>query len=213
MLEFVRAGGWMMFPILACSIIALAIVVERFWSLQKRRVTPDNLVVQAWQWAHAGVLDDKRIQSLRAGSPLGRVLAAGLANRDHERMVMKEAIEEVGRHVVHEMSRYLNTLGTIAAIAPLLGLLGTVIGMIKVFAAITAQGVGDASVLAGGISEALITTAAGLSVAIPTLMFYRYFAGKVEGFVVSMEQEALKLVEVLHGERDMLEAESQAEVE
>lgn len=202
MLEFFKAGGWMMLPIVLCSIIASAIVVERFWTLQRRRITPDNLVAQAWQWAQAGVLDAKRIEALRAGSPLGRILAAGLVNRDHDRVAMKDSIEEVGRHVIHELSRYLNTLGTIAAIAPLLGLLGTVIGMIKVFAAITAQGVGDASVLAGGISEALITTAAGLSVAIPTLMFYRYFLGRVEGFVVAMEQEALKLVEVLHGDRE-----------
>ncbi|MEX2479410.1 MAG: MotA/TolQ/ExbB proton channel family protein [Gammaproteobacteria bacterium] len=203
MLEFVKAGGWMMLPIVLCSVIATAIVVERFWSLQRRRITPDKLVAQVWQWAHAGVLDDKRVQNLRSGSPLGRVLAAGLVNRHHERVVMKEGIEEVGRHVAHELGRYLNTLGTIAAITPLLGLLGTVIGMIKVFTVITVQGVGgDASVLAGGISEALITTAAGLSVAIPTLMFYRYFAGRVEDYVVTMEQEALKLVEVMQGERD-----------
>ena len=192
----------MMLPILVCSVIAMAIVVERFWSLQRHRITPNNLVAQVWQWARSDVLDDKRIEALRAGSPLGRVLSAGLVNREHDRVVMKESVEEVGRHVVYDMGRYLNTLGTIAAITPLLGLLGTVIGMIKVFAAITAHGVGDASVLAGGISEALITTAAGLSVAIPTLMFYRYFRGRVEGFVVSMEQEALKLVEVLHGDRE-----------
>ena len=202
MLEFFKAGGLMMLPILVCSVIAMAIVVERFWSLQRHRITPNNLVAQVWQWARSDVLDDKRIEALRAGSPLGRVLSAGLVNREHDRVVMKESVEEVGRHVVYDMGRYLNTLGTIAAITPLLGLLGTVIGMIKVFAAITAHGVGDASVLAGGISEALITTAAGLSVAIPTLMFYRYFRGRVEGFVVSMEQEALKLVEVLHGDRE-----------
>lgn len=203
MLEFVKAGGWMMLPILLCSIVATAIVVERFWSLQRRRITPDNLVAQIWQWASAGVLDAKRLQTLRAGSPLGRVLAAGLINRHHDRIVMKEGIEEVGRHVAHELGRYLNTLGTIASITPLLGLLGTVFGMIKVFTVITVQGIGgDASVLAGGISEALITTAAGLSVAIPTLMFYRYFSGRVEGYVMTMEQEALKLVEVMQGERE-----------
>lgn len=203
MLEFVKAGGWMMLPILLCSIVATAIVVERFWSLQRRRITPDNLVAQIWQWANAGVLDTKRLQTLRAGSPLGRVLAAGLVNRHHDRIVMKEGIEEVGRHVAHELGRYLNTLGTIASITPLLGLLGTVFGMIKVFTVITVQGIGgDASVLAGGISEALITTAAGLSVAIPTLMFYRYFSGRVEGYVMTMEQEALKLVEVMQGERE-----------
>ena len=192
MLEFVKAGGWMMLPILLCSVIATAIVVERFWSLQRRRITPDNLVAQVWQWSRAGVLDDRRVQGLRAGSPLGRVLAAGLVNRFHDRAVMKEGIEEVGRHVAHELGRYLNTLGTVAAITPLLGLLGTVFGMITVFTVITVQGIGgDAAVLAGGISEALITTAAGLSVAIPTLMFYRYFSGRVEAYVVTMEQEAL----------------------
>ena len=202
MFELVKAGGWVMLPILACSVIALAIVIERAWSLQKRRITPDNLVAMAWQWAHAGVLDDKRIQQLRAGSPLGRVLAAGLVNRNHDRVVMKESIEEVGRHVVYELSRYLNTLGTIASISPLLGLLGTVFGMIKMFSAITAAGVSDPSILAGGIAEALITTAAGLMIAIPALLFYRYFLGRVDGLVVVMEQEALKLIEVLHGERE-----------
>ncbi|MGR8949776.1 MAG: MotA/TolQ/ExbB proton channel family protein [Gammaproteobacteria bacterium] len=201
MFEFVRAGGWMMLPILICSVVAMAIVLERFWSLQKRRVTPDNLAVQVWQWARSGVLDDKRIAVMRNESPLGRVLAAGIVNRNYDREVMKESIEEVGRHVIYELGRYLNTLGTIAAISPLLGLLGTVIGMIKVFAAITNEGVGDATILAGGISEALLTTAAGLSVAIPTLMFHRFFRSRVEGYVVMMEQEALKLVEVLDGSR------------
>ena len=201
MFEFVKAGGWMMLPILICSVVAMAIIFERFWSLQKRRITPDNLAVQVWQWSKSGVLDEKRINALRQESPLGRVLAAGLMSSTYDRDLMKENIEEVGRHVVYQLGRYLNTLGTIAAISPLLGLLGTVIGMIKVFAAITTAGVGDASVLAGGISEALLTTAAGLSVAIPTLMFYRYFRSRVEGFVVHMEQEALKLVEVLHGTR------------
>ena len=191
----------MMLPILICSVVAMAIVLERFWSLQKRRVTPSNLAVQVWQWARSGVLDDKRIATMRAESPLGRVLAAGLVNRNYDREVMKESIEEVGRHVIYELGRSLNTLGTIAAISPLLGLLGTVIGMIKVFAAITNEGIGDATILAGGISEALLTTAAGLSVAIPTLMFHRFFRSRVEGYVVTMEQEALKLVEVLDGAR------------
>ncbi len=197
MFEFFKAGGLLMLPILLCSIVAMAIVIERFWSLQRRRIAPENLVAQVWQWAKAGVLDAKRVQALRISSPLGRILAAGLVNVGHERELMKESIEEVGRHVVHDLARYLNTLGTIAAITPLLGLLGTVIGMIKVFAAITTQGVGDAAILAGGISEALITTAAGLSVAIPTLMFFRYFRGKVGSLVMTMEQEALKMVEVL----------------
>ena len=199
MLELVKAGGWLMVPILLCSVVAMAIIAERFWTLQTRRIAPSNLVVQVWQWAKTGHLSEERIRNLRRGSPLGRVLAAGLANRDRDRDIMKESIEDVGRHVVHELERYLNALGTIASIAPLLGLLGTVIGMIKVFAVITTQGIGDPGVLAGGISEALITTAAGLSVAIPSLLFYRYFRGRVDELVVTMEQEALKMIEALHG--------------
>lgn len=191
-----------MLPILLCSIIALAIIVERFWTLQSRRVTPQGLVLRAWKMAREQRLNDKALETLRDGSPLGRILAAGLVNMQHEREIMKEAIEDTGRHVVHELQKYLNTLGTIASITPLLGLLGTVIGMIKVFTVITTQGVGDAGVLAGGISEALITTAAGLSVAIPSLMFYRYFIGRVDELVVTMEQEALKMVEVFKGQRE-----------
>lgn len=199
MLELVEAGGWLMVPILLCSVISMAIIVERFWTLQRKRITPPNLVVQVWQWAKSGNLTDERLRALRKSSPLGRILAAGLVNRDSSRELMKESIEDVGRHVVHDLDRYLNTLGTIASITPLLGLLGTVIGMIKVFAVITTQGVGDPGVLAGGISEALITTAAGLTVAIPTLMFHRYFRGHVDELVVTMEQEALKMVEAMHG--------------
>ena len=155
-----------------------------------------------WQWQKSGYLDAKRISDLRNGSPLGRILAAGLVNSKYDRVIMKESIEEVGRHVVHELERFLNTLGTIAAISPLLGLLGTVIGMIKVFTVITTKGVGDPSVLAEGISVALITTATGLTVAIPSLMFYRYFHGKIDELVVTMEQEALKMVEVIQGQRE-----------
>ncbi len=199
MLELVKAGGWLMVPILLCSVIAMAIIAERFWTLQRKRITPTNLVVQVWQWAKSGHIEEERIRALRKSSPLGRILAAGLVNRNSSREHMKESIEDVGRHVVHDLDRYLNTLGTIAAITPLLGLLGTVIGMIKVFAVITTQGVGDPGVLAGGISEALITTAAGLTVAIPTLMFHRYFRGHVDELVVTMEQEALKMVEAIHG--------------
>jgi biopolymer transport protein ExbB len=201
-LELIKAGGFIMWPLLLCSIISLAIAAERFWYLQSKRVTPKNLVAQVWQWEKVGHLDAKRVQDLRIASPLGRVLAAGLVNRHHEREIMKESIEEVGRHVAHELERFLNTLGTIASITPLLGLLGTVIGMIKVFAVITAQGVGDPVVLASGISEALITTAAGLTVAIPSLMFYRFFRGRVDELVISMEQEAIKMVEVMHGQRE-----------
>lgn len=201
MLELIKAGGWLMWPILLCSVIAMAIIAERFWALRKARIAPDNLVGRVWQWQKEGRLDAERIHYLRAGSPLGMVLAAGLLNRDHSREIMKEGIEEVGRHVAHELERFLNTLGTIASISPLLGLLGTVIGMIKVFTVITVQGVGDPAVLSEGISEALLTTAAGLSVAIPSLMFHRYFRGRVDDLIITMEQEALKLVEVMHGLR------------
>ena len=190
-----------MWPILLCSVVSLAIVSERLWSLQQNKIAPKNLVATVWQWQKTGDLDARKIQNMRRQSPLGSVLAAGLLNRHHDREVMKESIEEVGRHVAHEMGRSLNTLGTIASITPLLGLLGTVIGMIKVFAVITSYGVGDPSVLAEGISEALLTTAAGLSVAIPTLMFHRYFQGKVDNLIVTMEQEALKMVEIMIGMR------------
>ena len=202
MLEIIKSGGWLMVPILLCSVLALAITAERFWTLQKKRICPRHLVAQIWHWRKNNQLDEGRLNALRASSPLGRVLAAGLVNLEHDRVIMKESIEEVGRHVVLELERYLNTLGTIASISPLLGLLGTVIGMIKVFTAITAEGVGNPTVLAGGISEALITTAAGLSVAIPSLMFYRYFRGRVDELVVDMEREALKMVEIMHGDRE-----------
>ena len=202
MFELIRAGGFLMWPILACSIISMAIIAERFWSLRQTKIAPTSLVANVWQWHKSDQLDAKRIQALRTNSPLGMILAAGLLNRKHSREIMKESIEEVGRLVAHGLERFLNTLGTISSITPLLGLLGTVIGMIKVFTVITSQGIGDPSVLSEGISEALLTTAAGLSVAIPSLMFYRYFRGKVDDLVVTMEQEALKMVEVMHGIRE-----------
>jgi biopolymer transport protein ExbB len=197
MLEIVRSGGWLMFPIIICSVVSVAIILERIWTLQPGRVLPKNLTRKVWAWVSSNQLDPAHIKSLRDGSQLGEILAAGLTNRHSEREIMKESIEDAGRHVVHEMERYLNTLGTIAAISPLLGLLGTVIGMVKVFAAITAHGIGDPAVLAGGISEALITTAAGLSVAIPSLIGYRYLRGKVDALVVQMEKEAMTLIEAL----------------
>ncbi len=202
MFEMVIAGGWLMLPIILSSIMAFAIIGERFWSLQHKRIAPLHLVGQVWQWHKSGMLDDEHIDALIKNSPLGRVLAAGLVNRNHPREIMKEAIEETGRQVVMELERYLNTLGTIASVSPLLGLLGTVVGMIKVFAAITLHGVGNPGVLAGGISEALITTAAGLSVAIPSLVFYRFFRGRVDELVLVMEEEALKIVDVMHGDRE-----------
>lgn len=203
MFELVKAGGWLMLPIIACSVVALAIVVERFWSLQYRKVIPRQLVVQIWQLIQAGKLTDERLRELRDGSPLGRVLASGLINIGHPREVMKEAIEETGRHVAHDLERFLNSLGTIAVITPLLGLLGTVVGMIQVFAVITDVGVGSPGELAGGISKALITTAAGISVAVPALIFHRYFRGRVDELVLEMEMESIKLVEVIHGEREV----------
>ncbi len=202
MYELVIAGGWLMLPIILCSVVAMAIIIERLWSLRRQFVVPENLVAQVWQLHRDGEITAGHVSSIRDGSPLGRILSAGIINRQHSREIMKESIEEMGRQVVHELERYLNTLGTIASITPLLGLLGTVIGMIKVFSAITLVGVGDPGVLAGGISEALITTATGLSVAIPSLMFHRYFTGRVDRLVIAMEEEALKMVEVMQGERE-----------
>ncbi|MCB1771989.1 MAG: MotA/TolQ/ExbB proton channel family protein [Gammaproteobacteria bacterium] len=202
MLELVKAGGWLMWPIIACSVIAMTIIIERLWIYRRRRVLPANLVAQIWKLDQGQQLTAAHIATVRKSSPLGRILAAGLVNRHHRRDVMKQAIEEEGRQVVHELERYLNTLGTIATISPLLGLLGTVIGMIKVFTAITSAGVGNPAVLAGGISEALITTAAGLSVAIPAVIFHRYLSGRVDKLVVGMEEQALKMVDVMHGERE-----------
>ena len=190
-----------MAPILLCSVVALAIVIERFWALQPQKINPDFLIGRIRRWHQEGQLNSDRIRALRDHSPLGRVLASGLSNMELSRDLMKESIEETGRHVVLELERFLNTLGTIASITPLLGLLGTVVGMIKVFAVITEQGVGDPAVLSGGISQALTTTAAGLMVAIPALFFYRYFRGRVNELVLDMEQEAIRMVEVVHGER------------
>jgi len=207
--EFVKAGGWLMLPIIACSIVAVAIIAERFWSLQRKRITPQHLVAQVWHWAKANDLDETRINQLRNGSPLGKVIAAGLINRHHPREIMKESIEDAGRHIVPELERFLNTLGTIAAVTPLLGLLGTVVGMIDVFSAIIEHGVGNPGVLAEGISKALVTTAAGLSVAIPALMFSRYFKGYVNELILTMEQEAVKLIEVIHGDRESADVEAE----
>jgi len=208
MFELIKSGGWLMVPIIICSVIAMAIIAERLWALRKHKIAPKHLVAQIYSLRKKNQLDMNAIQSLKDNSPLGKVLASGLVSMNHSREVMKESIEESGRHVVHEMEKYLNTLGTIANISPLLGLLGTVVGMIKVFTVITSQGVGNPSVLAGGISEALITTAAGLSVAIPTLIAARHFRRHIDELVVYMEQEALKLVEVIHGQRDIDPVES-----
>lgn len=202
MFELFRQGGWVMWPILLCSIAALAIISERLWALQRKYVLPATLMPQVEQWVTRSELDDARIELLRNSSPLGRILAAGLVNREHSMSVIREAIEDSGRHVVPELERFLNTLGTIASITPFLGLFGTVVGMIQMFAGISTHGVGDPAVVAGGIAQALITTAAGLAVAIPAVMFYRYFRGRVNELLVDMEQEAIKLTEILQGQRE-----------
>jgi len=200
--EIIKSGGWMMLPIIICSIVAMTIVVERFWSLQRNKILPPELVPQVWKLSREKKLDDTVLRRLKTSSPLGCILAVGLANRHHGRDVMKEYIEESGRKVVHDLERYLNTLGTIAAIGPLLGLLGTVFGMIDIFSSLMQHGAGDPSVLAGGISVALITTAAGLTVGIPSLIFHRYFERLVDEYIVDMESEALKLIDILHGDRE-----------
>ena len=202
MLELVTAGGILMIPILLCSVVVVAICLERLYTLNPKKIAPPHLLASVWQQLKADQLDTAKLKTLKQSSPLGRILAAGLSNAYHGRDVMKESIQEAASHVVHDLERYLNTLGTIAAVTPLLGLLGTVMGMIKVFAEIMAQGTGNASVLAGGISEALVTTAAGLSVAIPALVMHRYFVGKIDAIVVELEQETIKLVDALHTEVD-----------
>ncbi|HCU52749.1 MAG TPA: biopolymer transporter ExbB [Gammaproteobacteria bacterium] len=191
-----------MWPLILCSVAALAIIGERLWTLQKKNIIPPELLNQVQQWLERKEIDESRLTLLRESSPLGRILATGVVNRQHDHEVIKEAIEDAGRHVVPELDRYLNTLGTIAAISPFLGLLGTVLGMIQMFAGIGSHGLGDPSIVAGGISQALIATASGLAVAIPSLMAYRYLRGRVDVLLVEMEQEALKLVEILRGKRE-----------
>jgi biopolymer transport protein ExbB len=202
--ELIQSGGLLMIPIIFCSVLAMAIIVERFWTLRKNKILPPEMVSQVWKLAKAKKMDALTLKRLKDSSPLGTILATGLMNRGFGRELMKEAIAESGRQVAHKMERFLNTLGTIATITPLLGLLGTVVGMIKVFAAIVSHGVGDPAVLAGGISEALTTTAAGLAVAIPCVIFHRYFDRLVDEYVLNMEEESLKLIEVIHGGRDEL---------
>ncbi|MEO9703082.1 MotA/TolQ/ExbB proton channel family protein [Marinobacter alexandrii] len=203
MFELLKAGGILMVPIVACSILALAIILERFWTLRASRVAPSQTLNELWRWIKKKELNGRKLKALQGSSPMGRVLAGGLLNAKHGREIMKESIEHEASQVIHDLERFLNPLGTVATITPLLGLLGTVIGMIKVFAEIQLAGVGNAGNLAGGISEALITTAAGLSVAIPALIAHRYFIRRVDELVVSMEQEAIKLVEVVNGDREI----------
>ena len=198
MFHTLAAGGWVIPFIMACSVIALAICIERHFALNKQRVAPPHLLASVWQQLRVDGLDAQRLKSLRQGSPLGAILAAGLANRHQGREIMRESIREAAAHVIHRLERYLNALGTVAAISPLLGLLGTVTGMISVFTEITTHGTGNAPTLAGGISEALVTTAAGLAVAIPSLVMHRHYSARIESIVVDLEREAIKLVDALH---------------
>jgi biopolymer transport protein ExbB len=184
-----------MWIILICSLVALTIIFERMLTLRKKQVAPASLRQQVLDLVRTGRVTPEKIDVIRHHSPLGAVLAGGLDNLPYGAESMREGLEESGKQVVHRLGRYLNTLGTIASITPLIGLLGTVIGMIKVFTAITASGVGDPTVLSGGISEALITTAAGLSVGIPCLMFYRHFRGRINELAVLLEEHALTLLD------------------
>jgi len=195
MWEIVQAGGTLMWPIMLCSVVSAAIILERLWTLQDRRVLPPDLMQKVWKLVETHQINDKVIAALEQNSPLGRLLAAGLLNRHRPREVLMERLEDTGRHTVHELERFLNTLGTIAGVSPLLGLLGTVTGIIKAFNAINAGGAGDPRMLSGGIAEALVATAAGLCVAIPSLIAYRYLRGRVERIVIEMEKNALRLVD------------------
>lgn len=201
MFEILASGGWLMLPIIVCSICVIAISVERYWTLDPSKITPKHQLGQVWGWIQNSELNAEKLKSLRQSSSLGRILAAGLSNSRQGRDVMRDSIEEAASQVVHELERFVGALGTIAAIAPLLGLLGTVIGMIKVFTSLNLNGAGNAAVLAGGISEALLTTAAGLTVAIPAMIAHRFFVRRVDTLVVTMEQEAVKLVDALHSDR------------
>jgi biopolymer transport protein ExbB len=210
MLEIVLAGGVFMWPIILCWIIAISIVVERLWTLQQKRVMPPDLTRRIWALVEAGQVSDKVITALDANSPLGKLLATGLANRHRPREVLMERIEDTGRHVAHDLDRFLNTLGTIAGVTPLLGLLGTVTGIIRAFSAIHEGGLGDPRLLSGGISEALICTAAGLFVAIPSYVAFRYLRGKVEGIVVRIEKDVVRFADALNDRMERAGREEQA---
>ncbi|HEY0231042.1 MAG TPA: MotA/TolQ/ExbB proton channel family protein [Dokdonella sp.] len=197
MLEILMAGSWAMLPILLCSAIALAIILERFWTLRRKAVLPPGLGDEVREWARTRKLDPEHLTALGSNSPLGELLAAALSVRYRPREIIKERVEDTGRHVVHRLERFLSTLGTIALISPLLGLLGTVFGLIRMFFAVMVSGVGDPLKMAGGIGEALICTAAGLCVAIPAYVFHRYFRSRVSDLVVDMEREVFLLTDEL----------------
>jgi len=196
----IEAAGWPIWPLLIASVISLAIIGERGWSLRGSMVAPKDLLNQVIQEYKQNGVNPQTLARLSAGSPLGQILAAGLKNVKNTPQVMKEALDDTGRAVAHDLERFLNTLGTIASISPLLGLLGTVIGMIEIFGSQAPSG-SNPIVLAHGISVALYNTAMGLVVAIPSMIFYRHFRGRVDSLIVDMESQAVKLVEILHGER------------
>ncbi len=201
MWSLIQAAGWPIWPLIVASIIALALIFERLWSLRQSVVAPAGMVDHVLvEYRHTGATQDLLARTAEQG-PLGRILAAGLANVKSPRPVMKEAIEEVGRVVTHDLERFLTTLGTIAAMSPLLGLFGTVVGMIEIFGSQTARRARNPIQLAHGISIALYNTAMGLIVAIPSMIFYRHFRAKVDALVVEMEQQAIKLVDFAHDER------------
>lgn len=199
--ELMVAGGWLMVPLLGCSVLVVVIAVERFLALRPERVVPGQLLTEVWQWVGEKQLDRQRLQALRQSSPLGQVLATALANAHQGRAVMKDSVEESAGQVAHELERFVGALGTIAAVAPLMGLLGTVFGMIEVFTAMVEVGTGNSAMFADGIAKALITTAAGLLVAIPALICHRYFERRVDDLSLAMEEQAIRLVDALHGER------------
>jgi len=196
----IEAAGWPIWFLVIASVIAVAIIGERWWSLRESIVVPKNLLAQVVQECRQNGVTPQLLTRLANGSPLGQVFAAGLRNAKSTPAIMKEAIEESGRTVAIDLERFLTSLGTIAVIAPLLGLFGTVVGMIEIFGSQTPQG-GNPLVLAHGISIALYNTAFGLVVAVPAMIFYRYFRAKVDAMLVDIEMQAIKLVEILHGER------------
>ncbi|GAA0835128.1 MotA/TolQ/ExbB proton channel family protein [Marinomonas arenicola] len=202
MLTFIQTGGFFMWPLLACSILTMAIIIERFWVLRKSRVAPKNLLLDVMSRLRDDRMSLDYIRSMQNTAGLSSIFAAGLMNSKYGRNSMKESMQEAAGHVIHDLEKFMSSLGTIAAISPLLGLLGTVVGMIKVFSVLMEQGAGNTALLAGGISEALLTTAAGLGVAIPALVFHRYFSRKIDEVVVSMEQQSTKLVDALHNDRE-----------
>lgn len=200
MFEIVKAAGWPIWPLLLASVISVALIIERSIALRRARIVPPGLLQRAVGEFRRGADNSKLLDELNRHSPLGQVLAAGLRNVNNSREIMKESIEEAGSAVAHELNRYLTTLGTIASISPLMGLFGTVVGMIEIFAS-QAPGTGSPQQLAHGISIALYNTGFGIFIAIPSMIFWRHFRALVDGFVVEMEQQAVRLVEVMHGDR------------